>query len=254
MRPYENTHLWGVPSWTRHRADEDIGPYGWWGPRGARPPGRAGPSPWGEAMMGSPPKPSGDSRGFGGERRSSEMSEFSPLGGSERYGTCDDEGAACGRPRAHAVRPYGNTHHRRARPLGVPRPAGSSGPTEYAPRRAGACPCRHVGAHLCVRPGRVGGPMWPPGLSLRRGFRRATSLVRGRLFVEAFLWPPLMRGLSAVRLTGGEKTVGDRRRGGLWPPAGARRAPLRMMTHPMWRGILDAPYLPPGGKVARRAG
>ena len=68
--------------------------------------------------------------------------------------------------------------------------------------------------------------------------------------MEAFLWPPLMRGLSAVRLTGGEKTVGDRRRGGLWPPAGARCAPLRMMTHPMWRGLLDAPYLPPGGKVA----
>ena len=61
--------------------------------------------------------------------------------------------------------------------------------------------------------------------------------------MEAFLWPPLMRGLSAVRLTGGEKTVGDRRRGGLWPPAGARRAPLRMMTHPMWRGILDAPTI-----------
>ena len=42
--------------------------------------------------------------------------------------------------------------------------------------------------------------------------------------MEAFLWPPLMRGLSAVRLTGGEKTVGDRRRGGLWPPAGTPQA------------------------------
>ena len=59
------------------------------------------------------------------------MSELSPLGGSERYGACDDEGAApCGRPLAHAVRPYGNTHHRRARPLGAPRPAGSSGATK----------------------------------------------------------------------------------------------------------------------------
>ena len=42
--------------------------------------------------MGPPPKPSGDSRGFGGERRSSEMSELSPSGGSEGYGACDDEG------------------------------------------------------------------------------------------------------------------------------------------------------------------
>ena len=51
--------------------------------------------------MGPPPKPSGDSRGFGGESRSSGMSELSPSGGSERYGACDDEGAApCGRPRA----------------------------------------------------------------------------------------------------------------------------------------------------------
>ena len=60
------------------------------------------------------------------------------------------EGAApCGRPRAHAVRPYGNTRHRRARPLGAPRPAGSSGPTEYAPCRAFVM---RVGVHLCVRP------------------------------------------------------------------------------------------------------
>ena len=51
--------------------------------------------------MGPPPKPSGGSRGFGGERRSSEMSELSPPGGSEGYGACDDEGAApCGRPQA----------------------------------------------------------------------------------------------------------------------------------------------------------
>ena len=34
------------------------------------------------------------------------MSELSPPGGSERYGACDDEGAApCGRPRAHHVPP-----------------------------------------------------------------------------------------------------------------------------------------------------
>ena len=79
--------------------------------------------------MGPPPKPSGDSRGFGGESRSSGMSELSPPGGSEGYGACDDEGAApCGRPRAHSVRPYGNTHHRRARPLGAPRADGDIGP------------------------------------------------------------------------------------------------------------------------------
>ena len=57
--------------------------------------------------MGPPAKPSGDSRGFGGESRSSGMSELSPLGESERegelarrakrdrpgaYGACDDEG------------------------------------------------------------------------------------------------------------------------------------------------------------------
>ena len=51
-------------------------------------------------ILGSPPKPSGDSRGFGGESRSSGMSELSPPGGSERYGACDDEGAAFGRPQA----------------------------------------------------------------------------------------------------------------------------------------------------------
>lgn len=67
--------------------------------------------------------------------------------------------ALCGRPRAHAVRPYGNTHHRRARPLGAPRPAGSSGPTEYAPCRAFVM---RVGAHLCVRPEREGGHAGPP--------------------------------------------------------------------------------------------
>ena len=39
---------------------------------------RSTASPQGEAMMGSPPKPSGDSRGFGGESRSSGMSELSP--------------------------------------------------------------------------------------------------------------------------------------------------------------------------------
>ena len=33
-------------------------------------------------------------RGSRGERRSSGMSELSPLGGSERYGACDDEGAS----------------------------------------------------------------------------------------------------------------------------------------------------------------
>ena len=60
-------------------------------------------------MRGPPPKPSGGSRGFGGERRSSEMNELSPLGGSERYGACDDEGAApCGRPQGDVdVASYG---------------------------------------------------------------------------------------------------------------------------------------------------
>ena len=42
--------------------------------------------------MGSPPKPGGGSRGFGGESRSSAMRELSPSGGSEGYGACDDEG------------------------------------------------------------------------------------------------------------------------------------------------------------------
>ena len=42
--------------------------------------------------MGPPLKSSGDSRGFGGESRSSGMSELSPLGGSEGCGACDDEG------------------------------------------------------------------------------------------------------------------------------------------------------------------
>ena len=59
-------------------------------------------------MMGSPPKPSGGSRGFGGESRSSEMSELSPPGGSEGYGACNDVGAAFGRPRADEdIGPYG---------------------------------------------------------------------------------------------------------------------------------------------------
>ena len=43
-------------------------------------------------FLGVPPKPSGGSRGFGGESRSSGMRELSPSGGSERYGACDDEG------------------------------------------------------------------------------------------------------------------------------------------------------------------
>ena len=149
-------------------------------PCGARPPGRAGPSPWGEAMMGSPPKPSGDSRGFGGERRSSEMSELSPLGGSERYGACDDEGAApCGRPVSPSV--------------------------------------------IC--------------------FANATSLVRGRLFLRA------AEGGGPY----GATTARIRCRGGLWPPAGAQCAPLRKYAF-VGRALLDAPDLPPGGKVARRTG
>ena len=103
---------------------------------------------------------------------------FPPQGG--RWPAGPDEGAACGTfvvngipqsppcggdsplsqgGRAHAVRPYGNTHHRRARPLGAPRPAGSSGPTEYAPCRAFVM---RVGAHLCVRPEREGGHAGPP--------------------------------------------------------------------------------------------
>ena len=121
----------------RPRADGDIGPYRWCTPCRARPPGRDAPSPWGKAppegadegsvsnqrnppvtalrrchppftrgaIMGPPPKPSGDSRGFGGESRSSGMSERSPSGGSERYGACDDEGAApCGRPQTENSR------------------------------------------------------------------------------------------------------------------------------------------------------
>ena len=106
-----------------------------------------------------------------------------------------------------------------------------------------------------VRYARRGAPMCAPRTGVRT-HEAAQSLPpsfapqmpppssEGGFFVEAFLWPPLMRGLSAVRLTGGEKTVGDRRRGVLWPPAGARCAPLRMMTHPMWCGTLDAPPVP----------
>ena len=65
--------------------------------------------------MGPPPKPSGDSRGFGGESRSSGMSELSPLGGSEGCGACEDEGIRnyLGRTvcvGAHSVRPPRGSH------------------------------------------------------------------------------------------------------------------------------------------------
>ena len=42
--------------------------------------------------LGSPPKPSGDSHGFGRESRSSGMNELSPSAEANEYGACDDEG------------------------------------------------------------------------------------------------------------------------------------------------------------------
>ena len=76
--------------------------------------------------MGPPPKPSGGSRGFGGESRSSAMIELSPSGGSEGYGACDDEGAAFGRPRADEdIGPYGWWG-----PCGA-RPPGRAGPSPW---------------------------------------------------------------------------------------------------------------------------
>ena len=171
----------------------------------------------------------------GGSEREGELAQRAKRDRPGAYGACDDEGrglldappvradedigpygwqrtgifvgaAPCGRPRAHAVCPYGNTHHRRARPLGAPRPAGSSGPTEYAPCRAFVM---RVGAHLCVRPEGVGGhagpplqagtgrtfcrggPMWPPAKpSPHRGEGGPKGRMRGRTRETSPPWAP----------------------------------------------------------------
>ena len=224
--------------------NEELGIRNYIGPRRSlplcrvRPPGRAGPSPWGE---GGPVRTLGRMRGrqpapFVRIRRGGPM--WPPAKPSPHRGEGGPQGRMRGRARQRT--PYvGRDDPARQNPA----PAESSGTTKEhepvgrgtTPPIRGRWPKARGGRGLPPPPCR-GAPMCAPSLSLRRGFRRATSLVRGRLFVEAFLWPPLMRGLSAVRLTGGEKTVGDRRRGG-------RRAPLRMMTHPMWRGLLDAPTI-----------
>ena len=65
--------------------------------------------------MGPPPKPSGDSRGFGGKSRSSGMRELSPSGGSEGYGACDDEGRGPVWPPAPAFPPQGGRWHLRSK-------------------------------------------------------------------------------------------------------------------------------------------
>ena len=114
--------------------------------------------------LGPPPKPSGDSRGFGGESRSSGMSELSPQAEARDVELATTKGAA-------------SRTRRKASPLAgeVPPKGAEGGRSAQAP----ALPyCVDRSLHV---QGRTLHLVSPSVIC----FANATSLVRGRLFVGA---------------------------------------------------------------------
>ena len=137
--------------------------------------------------LGPPPKPSGDSRGFGGESRSSGMSELSPQAEARDVELATTKGAA-------------SRTRRKASPLAgeVPPKGAEGGRSAQAPALP-YCVDRSLHAQ-----GRTLHPVSPSVIC----FANATSLVRGRLFAGVFSLTPSDEGRFPLSGGNGQRPKG----------------------------------------------